>query len=196
MSRVHEQFADMLARDLTLVVNRLLEVAQRTPVHEGGVEIHGAANGWRVKIRVAKTSIEVEGHGLRQGRRLGAQGVRGVRREGLPVVMTHKHLLATMTQLEMAVWAASYVHAMTRDDVTADQDAAAWNASIVADKQIALLRAASFKRCVADELAANKSRHQIQPNGICRCGFRPPDDETLMLHLNHVGALGADDIDK
>lgn len=113
--------------------------------------------------------------------------------------MTHKSLLASMTQLELAVWAAFYAQQTQRErESTADPDAARIAASIAADEEVMRLRAVTFRRAVADDLAASKQTHNVRPNGVCSCGYQPPADqdpvELMQLHLNAVGALGYEDI--
>ena len=94
---------------------------------------------------------------------------------------------STLTPLELAVWAASFVH--NNDSMP------------VADAVVVQLRKELAREVAAESQASVDQRHVMRISGStiigCSCGYRPPPkynttdadaDELMALHLTHVRA--------
>ena len=104
-----------------------------------------------------------------------------------------------MTPLEMAVWAATYVHSGPTYPIEH------------ADNAVIDLRARLEAERQKERLDEAKTLHQIRivtskRSGVelqtvrCSCGYEPPPmegydpDDMMALHLGHVRALGTGDV--
>lgn len=106
------------------------------------------------------------------------------------------HERMTLTPLELAVWAAAYMHG-TRSITMADHVVDDLRKDLEHGRQRELLDDAKVKHHIRI-VKSMRSGAEIA-TVRCSCGYEPPSvahdvDEMMALHLTHVRALGPEDV--